>query len=134
MGLQWCAITAVCLGSLLLLLALVGTAGARLRNRFSLLGFAALEAAVSLGLLLSGTWCLALAGSSATLSEFTWEAMNNEARLACSVLGVGHGDSVGMLVFLRPSDGRPARPAGVCVVCCWFQSIECTHVGRCTSV
>ena len=109
MGLQWCAITAVCLGSLLLLLALVGTAGARLRNRFSLLGFAALEAAVSLGLLLSGTWCLALAGSSATLSEFTWEAMNNEVRLACSVVGVGYGDSVGMLVFLRPSDGRPAK-------------------------
>lgn len=78
LGLQWCAITAVCLGSLLLLLALLGAAGARLRNRFSLLGFAALEAAVAIGLLLSGTWCLALAGGSATISDFTWEAMSKE--------------------------------------------------------
>lgn len=78
LGLQWCAITAVCLGSLLLLLALLGTAGARLRNRFSLLGFTALEGAVAFGLLLSGTWCLALAGGSATVSDLTWEAMSKE--------------------------------------------------------
>lgn len=83
LGLQWCAITAVCLGSLLLLLALLGTAGARLRNRFSLLGFAALEAAVALGLLLSGTWCLALAGGSATISDLTWEAMSKEVSEVC---------------------------------------------------
>ncbi|CAM9658114.1 unnamed protein product, partial [Ectocarpus sp. 8 AP-2014] len=80
LGLQWCAVTAVCLGSLLLLLALLGAAGARLRNRFSLLGFAVLEGAVAVGMLLSGTWCLALAGGSATLSDLTWEAMNKEIR------------------------------------------------------
>ncbi|CAM9319843.1 unnamed protein product [Scytosiphon promiscuus] len=80
LGLQWCAVTAVCLGSLLLLLALIGSAGARLRNRFTLLGFAALEAAVALGMLLSGAWCLALAGGSATLSDLTWEAMHHEIR------------------------------------------------------
>lgn len=88
LGLQWCAITAVCLGSLLLLLALLGTAGARLRNRFSLLGFAALEAAVAFGLLLSGTWCLALAGGSATISDFTWEAMSKEVSEVCGLWGV----------------------------------------------
>ncbi|CAM9278501.1 unnamed protein product [Ectocarpus sp. 6 AP-2014] len=31
-------------------------------------------------MLLSGTWCLALAGGSATLSDLTWEAMNKEIR------------------------------------------------------
>ncbi len=87
LGLQWCAITAVCLGSLLLLLALIGAAGARLRNRFSLLGFAALEAAVAVGLLLSGTWCLALAGGSATLSDFTWEAMSQEVSRVLGLFG-----------------------------------------------
>lgn len=80
LGLQWCAITAVCLGSLLLLLALLGTAGARLRNRFTLFGFAALEGIVASGLLLSGVWCLALAGGSTTLSDLTWEAMIKEVR------------------------------------------------------
>lgn len=87
LGLQWCAITAVCLGSLLLLLALLGTAGARLRNRFSLLGFTALEGAVAFGLLLSGTWCLALAGGSATVSDLTWEAMSKEVSEGCGLWG-----------------------------------------------
>lgn len=90
LGLQWCAITAVCLGSLLLLLALLGTAGARLRNRFSLLGFTALEGAVAFGLLLSGTWCLALAGGSATISDFTWEAMSKEVSEGLASCGGRH--------------------------------------------
>lgn len=89
LGLQWCAITAVCLGSLLLLLALLGTAGARLRNRYSLFGFAALEGIVACGLLLSGAWCLALAGGSTTLSDLTWEAMSKEVRRSRAVEGEG---------------------------------------------
>lgn len=111
LGLQWCAITAVCLGSLLLLLALLGTAGARLRNRFSLLGFAALEAAVASGLLLSGTWCLALAGGSARISDFTWEAMAKEVRQGCELRvplwGRGRGAMpyVGMWKCLRGGRG-----------------------------
>ena len=78
LGWQWGAIVAVCLGSLLLLLALLGTVGTRLLNRFSLLAFAALEGAVACGMLLSGVWCLALAGGSATISGLTWEAIKEE--------------------------------------------------------
>lgn len=81
LGWQWGAITAVCLGSVLLLLALLGTVGARLRNRFTLLGFAALEGALALGMMLSGVWCLALAGGSATVSDLTWEAMHEGVRV-----------------------------------------------------
>lgn len=84
LGWQWAAITAVCLGSLLLLLALLGTAGARLRNRFTLVGFAALEGTIAIGTLLMGTWCLALAGGIATVSDLTWETINEEVRV-CDV-------------------------------------------------
>ena len=88
LGWQGGAITAVCLGSLLLLLALLGTAGARLRNRFSLLGFAALEGAVAAGMLLSGVWCLALSSGSATVSDLTWEAMDKEVMMVMMVMGM----------------------------------------------
>lgn len=84
LGWQWGAITAVCLGCLLLLLALMGTAGARLRNRFTLLGFAALEGTVAFGTLLSGVWCLSLAGGSTTVSDLTWEAMDEQVRVLLS--------------------------------------------------
>lgn len=80
LGWQWGAIIAVCLGSLLLLLALLGTVGARLRNRFSLLAFAVLEGAAAVGMLVSGIWCLALAGGSATVSDLTWEAIDEEVK------------------------------------------------------
>lgn len=80
LGWQWGAIMSVCLGSLLLLLALLGTVGARLRNRFSLLSFAILEGAAAVGMLMSGIWCLALAGGSATISDLTWEAIDKEVR------------------------------------------------------
>lgn len=78
LGWQWGGITAVCLGALLLLLALLGTASARLQNRFSLSGFAVLEGFVAFGMFLSGAWCLALATGSAPLSDLTWQAMNKE--------------------------------------------------------
>lgn len=80
LGWQWAAIAAVCLGSLLLLLALLGTIGARLHNRFSLLSFAVLEALVAAGTLVSAIWCLALAGGSASVSQLMWDAFSEEVR------------------------------------------------------
>lgn len=78
LGWQFAAITAVCLGSLLLLLVLMGSAGARLRNRYTLLGFAALEGVVALGTLLMAGLCLALASGSGRVSDLTWETLHKE--------------------------------------------------------
>lgn len=80
LGWQLGAIVAVCLGSLLLLLALMGTGGARLRNHFTLLGFAVLEAVVASGTLLMSVWCLALASGIAEVSDLTWEYIDKEVR------------------------------------------------------
>lgn len=80
LGWQWGAITAVCLGSLLLLLALMGTGSARMQNRFTLLGFAAVEGVVACGTLLMGAWCLALASGSARVSDLTWKTLDEEVR------------------------------------------------------
>lgn len=80
LGWQWAAISAVCLGSLLLPLSLMGTVGARVQNRFTLLGFAALEASVGVATLLMGGWCLAHARGSATVSDLTWDTIAEEVR------------------------------------------------------
>lgn len=80
LGWQWAAISAVCWGSLFLLLSLMGTAGARLRNRYTLMGFAGVEAAVALATALMGAWCLALAGGNATVSDLTWQTLAEEVR------------------------------------------------------
>ncbi|CAM9708309.1 unnamed protein product, partial [Discosporangium mesarthrocarpum] len=82
-GWQWTAVITVCLGSLLLLLVLLGSTGARLRNRPTLLLFVSLKLTVSLGTALCGGWCLALAGGGTSVSGLSRVAI--EAQLDESV-------------------------------------------------